>query len=300
MGDLVLNRKAIYILPSRGGALFAGVVTIMLLTAINYQLALGYALSFLLGSLGLVAMIHTWRNLLGLTLRAGRAEPVHAGELAEFSLMLRNDSRLERFALSLSVPGTTQVTRIDASPNAEQVLSVVLPTQVRGWLDIPRLRLETIWPLGLWCAWARWHPAARVLVLPRPETPAMPLPASDAAGGERVGRQRGEEDVSAIRPYRVGDSPRRLAWKAMARTGADTLLVRELEGGDGGLLKLEWSALPANLSAEDRLSRLTRWVIDAEAAGLRYALSLPEQSLEADSGPAHRAECLRALALARV
>jgi uncharacterized protein (DUF58 family) len=297
---VVLNRHTVYILPTRAGALFAAVVTIMLLTAINYQLALGYALTFLLASLGVVAMIHTWRNLLGLTLRPGRAEPVHAGELAEFGLMVRNDSRLERFALALSVPGTTEVTRLDVSPQAEQMISVVLPTDTRGWLDIPRMRLETIWPLGLWCAWARWHPTGRVLVLPRPETPAMPLPNSELAGSEPIGRLKGEDDVAAIRPYRVGDSPRRLAWKAMARTGGDALLVREFEGGSGGTLKLEWSSLPANLSVEDRLSRLTRWVIDAEAAGLRYGLSLAKQEIAADAGPAHRAECLRALALAEV
>ena len=300
LGDLQLNRHAVYILPTRAGLLFAVVLTIMLLTAINYQLALGYALTFLLAGVGVVSMIHTWRNLLGLTLRPGRAEPVHAGEFAEFGLMVRNAGGLERFALELSVPGVTQLTRIDVSPRSEQIVSVVLPTTKRGWLDVPRMRLETTWPLGLWRAWARWHPTARALVLPRPETPAVPLPISESAGGEPNGRVRGEEDVAAIRPYRSGDSPRRLAWKAMARTGGDTLLVREFEGGSGGLLRLEWSALPGSLSGEERISRLTRWVIDAEAAGLHYGLRLPGVDIEPSTGPIHRAECLRALALATV
>ena len=300
VGDLQLNRHAVYILPTRAGLLFAIVLVIMLLTAINYQLALGYALTFLLAGVGVVSMIHTWRNVLGLTLRPGRTEPVHAGEFAEFGLMIRNAGGLERFALELSVPGATQITRIDVSPRAEQIVSVVLPTAQRGWLEVPRLRLETTWPLGLWRAWARWHPAARALVLPRPETPAVPLPQADAAGGEPNGRVHGEEDVAAIRPYRTGDSPRRLAWKAMARTGGDALLVREFEGGSGGLLQLDWSGLPGSLSAEERISRLTRWVIDAESAGLRYGLRLPGVDMEPTAGPTHRAECLRALALATV
>jgi uncharacterized protein (DUF58 family) len=134
-----------------------------------------------------------------------------------------------------------------------------------------------------------------VLVLPRAETPAAPLPESGSSGTERAGR--GEDDFAAIRPFRPGDSPRRLAWKAMARTGGDALLVREFEGGSGGRLELDWASLPPGLDTETRISRMTRWVVDAEAAGLAYSLRLPGTSLEHDAGPAHRAACLEALAL---
>jgi len=297
-GDLRLDRRRVFVLPTRAGLLFALALATMLVTAINYGLALGYALTFLLASVALVAMLHTWRNLVGLTLRAGRIEPVHAGDLAELGLLLRNGSGPERFALALSVPGTAQPTTIDVAARTEHLVTVALPTARRGWLAVPRMRLSTTWPLGLWRAWAWWHPAVRVLVLPRPETPPAPLPESGASGTERSGR--GEEDVAAIRPFRDGDSPRRLAWKAMARTGGDALLVREFEGGAGGQLMLDWEALPGSLDAESRLSRLARWVIDAEAAGMRYGLRLPGATLALDAGPAHRAACLEALALAPV
>ena len=49
---------------------------------------------------------------------------------------------------------------------------------------------------------------------------------------------------------------------------------------------------------ELKLSRLTRWVLDADAAGVRYALELPGSRIELDNGPAHRQRCLEALALA--
>jgi uncharacterized protein (DUF58 family) len=240
-------------------------------------------------------MLHTWRNLAGLVLRAGRADPVHAGELAELGLLLRNLDGPERFAIDLFVPGTAQPTRLDVAAGTEQLVSVALPTQRRGWQALPRMRLSTTFPLGLWRAWAWWHPQARVLVLPRPETPAAPLPESGSAGSERAGR--GEDDFAAIRPFRPGDSPRRLAWKAMARTGGDVLLVREFEGGSGGRLQLDWDALPAGLDTEARVSRLARWVVDAEAAGVAYSLRLPGASIALDAGPAHRAACLEALAL---
>jgi uncharacterized protein (DUF58 family) len=83
----------------------------------------------------------------------------------------------------------------------------------------------------------------------------------------------------------------------MARTGGDALLVRQFEGGSGGQLQLDWNALPAGLDVETRVSRLTRWIVDAESAGLHYSLRLPRTTLPLDGGPAHRAACLEALAL---
>ncbi|HYF60610.1 MAG TPA: DUF58 domain-containing protein [Burkholderiaceae bacterium] len=295
-GDLRLDRRRVYVLPTRAGLLFGASLGTMLVTSINYSLSLGYAMTFLLAGVGLAAMLQTWRNLIGLVLRPGRAEPVHAGELAELGVVLRNVGGADRFALELQVPGTAQPTRIDVTANTEPLIVVALPTERRGWMVAPRMKLSTTWPLGLWTAWAWWHPMVRVLVLPRAENPPAPLPELGGGGTERGGR--GEDDVAAIRPFREGDSPRRLAWKAMARTGGDSLLVREFEGGSGGRLWLDWNDLPPGLDVEARLSRLTRWVIDAEAAGLRYGLVLPNARLDLDGGAAHRAACLEALALA--
>jgi uncharacterized protein (DUF58 family) len=298
-GDLRLDRRKIFILPTRAGLMFGVLLIIMLLTSVNYSLSLGYALTFLLVGVGVVSMLHTWRNLLGLTLRAGRAEPVHAGELAELGLTLHNPRGQARYAIELTVPRNAQSTLIDVAAGVDQLIAVALPTDQRGWQIAPRMRLSTRWPLGLWQAWAWWHPQVQMLVLPRLETPAAPLPESSSTGNEFNGRGRGEDDFSAIRAFREGDSTRRLAWKAMARSGRDDLLVLEFEGG-GGQLWLDWSAMSAALPPEDRLSRLARWVVDAESAGLSYGLRLNSVTIDRASGAAHRAECLQALALAQV
>ena len=47
-----LGQRRIFIVPSRGGLLFAGALLTMLIGAINYNLALGHALVFLLAGLG--------------------------------------------------------------------------------------------------------------------------------------------------------------------------------------------------------------------------------------------------------
>lgn len=295
-GDYTLDRKRIYILPSRAGMLFAGAMATMLLAAINYSLALGYALTFVLASVGLVSMLHTYRNLSGLVLRPGRGDPVHAGQLAELSMTLVNPSRLTRYALQIDAPGSQQPILHDVSAQAERIATVALATERRGWMAAPRFKLSTTFPLGLWRAWTYWQPASSVLVHPHPETPAAPLPDSNLADGELRDRSRGDDDFSAVRPYRDGDSLRRLAWKVMARSASDELLTKSFEGGSGGELLLDWGSLPGTMDTESKLSRLTRWVMQAELAGQRFALALPGSHFDVDGGPAHRAACLEALA----
>ena len=78
--------RQLYILPTRYGALYACMLLAMLAGAINYTLSLGFALTFLLAGLGLVAMLHAWRNLAGITLEIAKAEPVFAGEDAWFAI----------------------------------------------------------------------------------------------------------------------------------------------------------------------------------------------------------------------
>lgn len=292
-----LDRRSVFILPTKAGLLFAAVIATMLLTAVNYGLALGYGLTFLLIAVWLISMAHTWRNLSGLVIRAGRAEPVHAGEFAEFGLVISNPQGPERFALELQVPGTRKPARIDIPVGPEHLLTLALPTERRGWQEIAPLRLQSNWPLGLWKAWAHWSPNVRILVLPQPAPAGLPLPPTRDEGREAKGRSRGQDDPNGLRPWRLGDSPRRLAWKAIARLGSDALLVTEFEGGQGGLLWLDWAQLPATMDVEARVSRLTRWVIDAEAVGLRYGLRLPQAEVNPDIGSAHRARCLRELAL---
>lgn len=296
-GDYPLTRGRIYVLPTRMGLIFGAALAAMLLTAINYALSLGYVLIFLLASISLVSLFHTYRNLAGLVLRPGRAEPVHAGEIAELNLTLLNPRSYTRYSISIDTDEGAEHPRLDISADAEQIASVALKTDARGWLPAPRFRLSSDFPLGLWRAWAWWQPHAGVLVYPALEEPPSPLPQHYAPDGHAEVHQQGGEDFSHIRPYRPGDPIRRLAWRAMARHPDDKPLTREFsDGGQGGELIFDWQQLGAMPDPERRLSRLASWVEQAETAGIPYALSLPRRHFDTDRGPAHRMACLEALA----
>ncbi|HCA26749.1 MAG TPA: hypothetical protein DEP05_03765 [Betaproteobacteria bacterium] len=291
--EMTLGHRTVYILPTRHGLMFGVMLAVMWVGSINYSLSLGFAFTFLLGSLAIVSIFHTYRNLVGLTLRPGKVEPVFSGQMAVFHICLHSREGASRPALVLQWEGRPPVA-VDLPP-AGECLALPLPAPQRGLLRPGRLHLFTQFPLGLFRAWAWAAPDMACLVYPQPAgegAPPPPFGGETDAGGRPDGA--GRDDFSGLRGYRPGDSPRHVAWKAVARD--DTLLIKEFSGERGGVAWLEWTQL-APFDTETRLSCLARWVIDAERAGGDYGLRLPGQEIAPASGERHRERCLAALAL---
>jgi uncharacterized protein (DUF58 family) len=291
---VVLVQRRIYILPTRQGLLFAGVLLVMLTGSINYALGLGFVLTFLLFALAMNAMIHTFRNLANLRVIAGRAEPVFAGDIAHFTVHLDNPADAERYALGLTHDGTSAAfVDVPARSSTPAVAPVAAPR--RGILRPGRLTLFTRYPLGLYRAWSYLDLEMQCTVYPRPALPGLPLPRATTSPGAGAESGRGQEDFAGLREYHVGDSPRHIAWKAAARDQG--LLTKQFSGQAESQLWLDWSHLPAPMAPEERLSHLARWVLDAHVAGIAYGLRLPGKTVGLAAGAAQRDACLEALAL---
>ncbi|RZA32697.1 MAG: DUF58 domain-containing protein [Lysobacteraceae bacterium] len=301
-GEVVLSQRRVFILPTRAGIGFAVLLLVLLIGSINYSLGLGFALTFLALSCALVDMVFTYRNLAHLALQQGRVPAVFAGQEAQFALHITNRTALARYGVWVDFGDAANraeprhVTDIAAHGSAAVQLGVA--TLARGWLQPARVVLSTRFPLGLFRAWSYWRPAARALVYPRPEEGAPPLPVSGNAAGS--GRAGGHDDFAGVRNYQAGDSLRQLAWRQIARLDpalGGQLVTKHFEGGVGDELVLDFALLPVQLDLELRLSRMTRWVLDAEQRALPYAFRLGAIHYDAGNGAAHQAACLRALAL---
>ncbi|MDK9703924.1 MAG: DUF58 domain-containing protein [Sulfuritalea sp.] len=293
---IVLTQRRVYVLPTRAGMAYGAALVVMLLGAMNYNLSLGHALVFLLAGLGVVAILHTFRNLVHLSIRPGRCEPVFAGGMVQFGLLLENRRPDARTSLRLFIDDADPV-EVDIAPHASAATTLAVRATKRGWMPMPRLTIETSWPLGLIRAWSYAVPDLSCLVYPTPAEKAPPLPwSSDSArGSTRDGR--GADDFSGLRKHQVADAPRHVAWKAVARQQDGPLLTKLFSGAAAQQLWLDWTALPDTVGTEERLSILARWILDADAAGLAWGLRLPTLRLAPDNGPAQRSAGLRALAL---
>ena len=295
-----LTQRNLYILPTASGWAFAGMLVVMLLGSINYQLSLGYALTFLLAGCALVGMQLTHRTLIGLTLRLRPVAPVHAGEVASIEVVVDNRAGLrDSVGLAFHRRGEDAASRtwitVPAQGQACALLRFV-PAR-RGWHAVPPIVVDTDFPLGLFRAWTVLRPAERVLAWPAPEADAPPLPERQALAQEyAVTLRPGGSELEGVRAWRRGDPLRQVLWKKVARAGE--LVSRDTGTPVHEVHWLDWSAPQmVRCTEEQRLSRLAAWVNQAARLELPVGLRLPGRQWPPALGEAHRRRMLEALAL---
>ncbi len=293
-GPVTLTQSRIYILPTRAGVLFGFTVLVMLFGCINYNLGLGYVLTFLMSGVGIVSILHTFRNLVRLQLKPGRPDPVFAGGEALFPVLVTNPDAMTRRSIGLLGAGQEPVF-VDVGPGQTTTVHISMPAARRGRLRLEGPRALTTFPLGLFHAWSNVDLDMHCLVYPRPESGRVSLPRPRAGDSEGLEMGQGQDDFAGLRKYQAGDSLRHVAWKALAR--GQPVMTKQFFGLAAGELWLEWNDLPASLIREARLSRLTRWVLEAARAGYPYGLRLPSMVIPPGTGLAHDQQCLTALAL---
>ena len=193
-----LSQRRIFVLPTRVGLAYAVTVLLSLVGAMNYALSLGYLLTFLLAGLGVVAMLHGFRNLFGLRLRSGHEDAVFLGEPARLRVLVRNPDARMRPAVTLHFAGEPGQT-VDLAAESECELVLQCPSRRRGWCQAGRITIETRYPLGLVRAWGYAMLPARCLVYPRPEPSAPPLPWRTASAGAAPPRRRRGEGLHGVR-----------------------------------------------------------------------------------------------------
>ena len=290
---ITLSQRSIFIFPSGQGFAFLGLLLLMLVSAINYENSLIFLLAFLLGSLFHTAILHTFGNLSGLTITARGVQPVHAGGMAEFDVLLCAPPGREYPALRLGWPEGEWV-EVSVPAGGEVTARVAVPARRRGWLRPGRLRVETRYPLGWLTAWTWVDLAFQALVYPRPLPWEGDAPLQAVTEGDRA--VVGTEDFRECREYQPGDNPRHVAWKAWAR--GRPLMTKLFQAHVSEEHWLRWEDVPGD--TELRLGRLAGRALTLARQEQRFGLQMPDIQLPPGQGDAHLHTVLRVLALHRL
>ncbi len=291
-GSAELTARRIYILPTRYGFLFGMLLCAMLVGSINSANNLGLMLTFILAGLGVISIIHTWHNLLGLRIQPEQINPIFAGQEAYFPIRVENRRNTPRPGILLEFAGKT-MSGIDLDSNKSGELSLHLPARRRGILKPGRFTISTSYPIGLLRAWSYVELDLSCLVYPEPGPSTQHLNPPSYTPSATGDRGVGTDDFAGLRQFRQGDSPRHIDWKAAARGKG---LRTKLFGGDRADQHwLDWDALPG-FDTEQRLSRLCRAVLLACESQDEYGLRLPGVIINPARGAVHRHQCLATLA----
>jgi uncharacterized protein (DUF58 family) len=297
---LLLTQRNVYILPTRAGWMLALTLLVLLVASINYQLNLGYLLTFMLAGAAVVGMHVCHGNLRGLTMHLIAPSAQYAGATAQFDIRLSHERSAARPSIGLSLLDAKHWSWTDVQAQGSAVVQVGFTPAKRGLHRLPDLTAETRFPLGTFRVWTVWRPKAEVLVYPAPEAFAPPLPAGEPRAGGGVATQaQNSGEFDGVRGYRRGDPMKLVVWKKAAQAvarGSDELVSRDTQQAQRYELWLDYATC-GHLGAEHKLSRLTAWVLAADKLGSSFGLRLPGREIKPATGEGHKRQCLEALAL---
>lgn len=283
-----LHWRRLYVLPSKPGLFFFLICSIMMLAGLNFNNNMSLMLVFLLFGMAHVILYKTFFNLRNVVVNQVHAAPVFVGE--RYALRLQLSAPDNRYQIQVEMDDSADTANIINNAGQWQLSSLA---EQRGYINVPRLKLLTRYPLGLVTVWAYCQPKSSVLVYPRPEQPCPPFVHHGGVEGPDTSVIQGDE-MDDLRDYQSGDPIRDIAWKKSAQ-GQGTF-VKKYHLKQGRELCFDYNQL--NLKGiEARLSRLTAWVVVAEKQSLTYQLKLPQFDSGMGMGEKHYHGCLTALAL---
>lgn len=300
--QITLNYNRVFILPTKAGIVFAAMLFVILLVGINYQNNLAYGLCFTLSSVMFLTIIHTCRNLSGISLTNAGAEPVFAEDIANFKIRLEitQGKHILRQAIGIRWAKTSETTDLQDMQlvdvgkleGAELLLSKKAPK--RGFFSPGKIYIETQFPLGLFVTWTELDLLLNVIVYPKPIEGT--LSSLGHAGDDEEGLHsfgRGVDDFQGLRTYQPGDSKRLLNWKSFSK--GQGLFVRDFTALAGKDPWLDYEYVEGN--PEHRLSVLCYWVLKMAQEQRPYGFRLPTLELPPAVGDKQKNTALHALAL---
>ncbi|MBI4611655.1 MAG: DUF58 domain-containing protein [Candidatus Rokubacteria bacterium] len=240
-------------------------------------------------------------------LRLARLTPseIFAGRPALFGLTLTNTKRwLSAYSIALESPpvagGGVRVSYVPKlDPGQETLVTTEETLPRRGRHQLPRVRVVTRFPFGLFLKASRPLLRQEVLVYPA----VRPLTPEDLRGLEGDGSQPRRKvgqgaDLHNLRDYRWGDDPRLIHWKSSAKTNRP--VVRELEAEAALAVRLVLEPAPGP-AQPDRVEGALSWAASLAAhliaEGGQVELVGPGLNVQRGSGPAQLRRILEALAL---
>ena len=292
--------KKISLFPTQHGFLFLGILVAMLLGSVNYNNNAGFILVFLLGSMAMISLAISYKNLIGLRLVPGHPSPVFAGEFGLFPVSITApQSRGQALSVSIDHSGQAEKHRTEpvSIPSSGSIrTNIPFAPGSRGYRIPDQILLESVFPFGLFRLRTAIPNTAGILVYPSPYAGIAGTGFSgNRPDGEEETKRLGPDDFQGLSPYLPGSPVGHISWKTLSR--GKGLFIKNFTGEDGRELLFDLNQTKGE-HLEHRLSILCQALLGAEKNGYTYGLKLgAAPPVNPSSGSAHMHNCLKALAL---
>lgn len=309
-----LSSRNIFIMPTRFGFAYLFFDVLLFLLGTNYQNNTILLLSYLLASLFITVMLHSFYNFSQLTFSSSAKQFTFAEQHAHFPISIKaNKTHFDLnfyFVTQSSLGQKVKIEQCDIGEN-----QAVLPYLAvkRGIYDLGRVKVFSEYSLGLFITWAMLDFSHQLVVFPQSKKLSSNqnylsgLDESKQNQNNNLLASDGIDDFAELKNYIVGESQARIAWKQLAR--GQGKLSKHYQDQQGCLLWLKLSDMPS-LDMETKLSYLCFLILeygkskidfglllDVDLSGMTNNLNMPQaMKIMPSSGFQHKQSCLIALA----
>ncbi len=303
-----LNLRNVYIFFSREGMLFAVLLLITFIAGVNYGNNLVLGLCFYLISIWLISFHVTFAHVSGLQVQLLEITTAQVGDPIWVTLQLRSDSRQPRRQLLFSFESPDKKTKQNKPVliprlQGEQTIRLPVMTTQRGEFELPRLKIKTVYPLGIMQAWSYVYFARSGWVYPKLQafdwqSHKVATSLDDVPiGGHYVQSTQGQDDFERLDNYIEGESLARVSWGHVAR--GQGMFTKHFADPVGCEQTLDYYAMPAP-THEQKLGQLAYGVTVLGASGTPFQMRLPNDTAPPTigHGDSFANQCLLALAKA--
>lgn len=292
--SFTLGQRNVFVFPSTSALPFVSVLIVLWLLGTNYQNNLILALVFLMAALLVFAILSAFNNMRGLKLHYLGQKEAFAGDRVYLRFSLEHQRAKALDAIEFAWRGQLENSLvIDLQPGETKEFELAFHCTQRGVYQLPKMRVQSVFPLGIIRCWTWLTWSGQLYVYPKPQDGDVDYHGYSEHQGEQTGGQSGSEDFSGLRAFRPGDAIARIHWKSLAK--AQGLQVKEFSQPQSQLVCLDYSRVNAN-SLEQRLSILCYHVLNLYQQQQDFSFILPGFKRDQACSRIHRDECLNALA----
>lgn len=322
-----LSNRNIFIMPTRFGFAYLFFDILLFLLGTNYQNNTILLLSYLLASLFVTVMMHSFYNFSQLTFSSSAKQFTFAKQQAHFPINIKAKKShfdlnfqhvMKKFAshVASSQPVLSQKIKIEQCDVGEHQVLLPYLANNRGVFNLGRVKVFSEYSLGLFITWAMLDFSHQLVVFPQPKKLSSNhnyltgLDDSTHSQNNNYLVSAGVDDFSELKNYIVGESQARIAWKQLAR--GQGKLSKHYQNQQGSLRWLKLSNMPS-VEVETQLSCLCFLILEYSKSKYEFGLLLDSNlsnlannknstnkahtlKITPSSGFQHQQNCLIALA----
>lgn len=287
------KKARVYIMPTRMGGYFNGLIVLMFLLAIGYSNNLLLIFTLVLFTFNLLWLIQSHFHLHRLKLAGLTVETGHVADPLQVTL---HWARAPQGPLSwkINLEGNLCALEVQSLDDNSQRSTGEIMIPRRGEHHWKYVRVSTSNPFGLYKVWIFYPLQVSSLAYPALKSGVDVVALGEDLEGELATERKGIDDFRGFSLYQHQES-RHISWKHYARSGE--LLVKEGEEKKAPVVEFELNLPESEEAKESYLSLIATRMVECHRREIPFSLKAPGHMVAPGLHMGHLHDCLKVLAL---